>query len=149
MLPGEITGYAGDENCHCCNYSWATALACTESDSMGDELTPMCEACVKIFEAEVISQKFDCTWCKNATYTPVPVRPIRDPDEGSHGPVYWLCDKHRSSLIDHHRQEDEKWEEEEENDWVDDEPSCSTCYDDPLHFMDGSDVGDCPSCRGV
>jgi hypothetical protein len=60
-----------------------------ETDSMGAELCDMCaECCAEYKKHAADGQCGGCDWCnKEAT----DLRPFRDTDEGSSGPVYQVC----------------------------------------------------------
>jgi len=60
-----------------------------ETDSFGCEMYDLCQECFdaeKKAEAEPDIGK--CDWCKTDEQA---LRPRRDIDEGSHGPVYYVC----------------------------------------------------------
>lgn len=114
----------------------AVKIVVGETDSFGSEYHPLCQ---KHLDADQEKEPWcpsTCDWCKKGADK---TSPTRDPDEGSNGPVYWVCSPCKVKMIDHSLEE-EDYEEE------DDEPFCSVCLDDPLEFMDGSTVGACPSC---
>ena len=58
-----------------------------ETDSFGCEMYDLCQEC---FEAERKAEADigECDWCKAKDQ---PLRPRRDIDEGTHGPVYYVC----------------------------------------------------------
>jgi hypothetical protein len=62
-----------------------------ETDSFGSEMIDMCEECYNAFlkEQQEADHSGHCDWCK--THKPR-VRPRRDFEEGSAGPVYQVCD---------------------------------------------------------
>ena len=60
-----------------------------ESDSLGAELIDMCQACYDKYLAEIEEPEAkNCDWCNCLT---MDIKPTRDPDEGSCGPVYYVC----------------------------------------------------------
>lgn len=62
-----------------------------ETDSFGYESEDMCQSCLDAYKKSVeeADHSGTCDWCK--THEPL-VRPTRDYDEGSYGPVYYLCE---------------------------------------------------------
>lgn len=67
----------------------ATHRIVGECDSMGSELIDMCEHCYAEYLKELQEPEAGtCDWCKCTT---IDIKPIRDPDEGSCGPVYYVC----------------------------------------------------------
>ena len=91
-LPGEIRKcVSSKETCdHGDCEMLATHKVCIESDSFGDEWAYYCDEHLSQYmsrdDEPVIG---DCDWC---TAVDVPLSPRRDVDEGSHGPVYMVCD---------------------------------------------------------
>ncbi len=74
-----------------------------ECDSMGSELYDLCQECVdqEKARAEEAAKNPEPNWCDHCkAFIPEPVAPTRDPEEGSCGPVYYLCASHRKSLFD-------------------------------------------------
>jgi hypothetical protein len=61
-----------------------------ETDSFGSEMYDCCEECYRELRAEMaaLQEAFPCDYCKVPSSDR---RPIRDPDEGMCGPVYYVC----------------------------------------------------------
>ena len=86
MLPGQTTGLVEPCQCERCDKP-ATVRFCTESDSFGDELTPMCGECADEYQNKP-PLEMDCDFCKKLAV----VHPMRDTlEEGTHGRVYYVC----------------------------------------------------------
>lgn len=60
-----------------------------DTDSFGAEYEYFCQHCYEEYKKEISVSHMDgsCDYCK----TVASLRPTRDPDEGTHGPVYWIC----------------------------------------------------------
>lgn len=58
-----------------------------ETDSFGSELNDMCDECYEELKKNP-NPTGTCDWCKTPD---VSLRPRRDYDEGTHGPVYHVC----------------------------------------------------------
>lgn len=58
-----------------------------ETDSFGCEMHDLCRECADA-ERNVEPDIGECDWCKAPEQT---LRPRRDIDEGSYGPVYYVC----------------------------------------------------------
>lgn len=70
-----------------------------ETDSFGAEYSDMCQACYDAYKARREEAKPEvqcCDFCDSVSDT---VRPFRDPDEGSCGPVYLVCQPCRSQAL--------------------------------------------------
>lgn len=65
-----------------------------ETDSFGAEWIDMCEEC---YAAHLVDDTPTVTVCDRCRGK-LPTKPWRDPDEGSTGPVYWVCDDCRKKL---------------------------------------------------
>lgn len=75
----------------------ATVRIQGETDSFGCEYTYLCKSCHEIVKEidEYTTDKHsedlqECDWCKKETKLKF-IRPTRDIDEGSNGPVYDVC----------------------------------------------------------
>ncbi|MCO9048778.1 hypothetical protein [Acinetobacter sp. UC24323] len=86
----------------------AVSRICVEADSFGAEYSNMCQECLDEYKAHKKqklndpSQWEQCPRCK----TLIPeLSSYRDPDEGSHGPVYQRCSDCVSKFW-------KRWEEE-------------------------------------
>lgn len=116
-LPNHFVPIYDDEwGTNCDEHSERKAIKriCVEADSFGAEYSNMCQECLDEFNAYK-QQKIDdpeqwdtCPHCKNL----VPqLSSFRDPDEGSHGPVYHRCPDCVSAF----------WRRWEEENYCDDE----------------------------
>ena len=79
----------------------AAAAMIAETDSLGSEVHHYCEDCIKAIEEEREKNNSEdelkyCDHCKGMVKG---VRPMRDPEEGSCGRLYYLCEQHRSVLL--------------------------------------------------
>ena len=65
------------------------------------EVHHYCEDCIKAIEEEreKSSSEDELKYCDHCEAQSKDVRPMRDPEEGSCGRLYYLCQKHRSALI--------------------------------------------------
>lgn len=96
-LPNQSVSIEDDEwgtNCHNHPERPAVRRVCVEADSFGAEYSNMCQECSDQYTAYKEQKRNDesqweqCPRCK----TLVPeLSSYRDPDEGSHGPVYSRC----------------------------------------------------------
>lgn len=99
MLPGQTTSVEvndpwGTECCSCDQP--ATVKMCTEADSFGEEFEVYCQPCYDVYkkaqeEAEETSES-PCDSCRG-TFLTATMHYYRNIDEGSHGPVYHVCEK--------------------------------------------------------
>lgn len=109
LLPASVAIHNGYGSiCEDCNEPAVTTLV-GETDSFGSEFHPLCQkhkdeyivARDKEQEDEENNPTGCCDWCKRSH---VKVRPHRDFEEGSCGPVYDVCDaciaKEQASLDD-------------------------------------------------
>ena len=99
-LPGQVLATPGSArwewlvkewgaNCNCGQP--ATVMIQGETDSYGYEGMPSCAACAEKHAAAPTDGT--CDWCKKWVAR---TAPIRDIDEGSDGPVYYVCGTCRS-----------------------------------------------------
>lgn len=89
-LPGSIHPLPADTRCDAHPNELAIVRLQGETDSFGCEYVCMCGEChAKYLKdiAELRTQKSQCQWCRRLST----LRPYRDPDEGSYGPVYNVC----------------------------------------------------------
>ena len=79
----------------------AKAAMICETDSFGSEVHHYCEDCIKAIEEEreKSNSEDELKYCDHCEAQSKDVRPMRDPEEGSCGRLYYLCQKHRSALI--------------------------------------------------
>ena len=75
--------------------------------SIISEVHHYCEDCIKAIEEEreKNSSSDELKYCDHCKGDAKDVKPIRDADEGSCGPVYYLCTHHRQKLIDFNSQD--------------------------------------------
>lgn len=95
-LPGKLLNPKPNTPCdeHTDRPSVKTVVG--ETDSFGSELIDMCQECFDRYqkECEEIAQSpKNCDWCKTLDVC----QPMRDIDEGSSGPVYYVCKGCRQS----------------------------------------------------
>lgn len=102
-LPGHVRLIRAGDECPCqydeCKEA-ATHEYLTEADSMGEEWLPLCSSHLEQFKKDVAEAGdviATCDWCKAEG---VAVAPFRDFEEGSHGPVYDVCEVCRGKSID-------------------------------------------------
>lgn len=89
MLPGQTKPYSGPAvTCYTCEEKPATVKYCVESDSFGDEVDLLCAECIKERKGDGKTPGI----CDRCSADVEHVTPVRDMAEGSHGPVYQLCD---------------------------------------------------------
>jgi hypothetical protein len=88
-LPGQHHTVPKGTMCDVCQERPAAVRVQGETDSFGAELNDFCEACYDRAKAEDDALKCgSCEWCHKASND---LRPTRDYDEGSCGPVYRVC----------------------------------------------------------
>ena len=59
-----------------------------ETDSFGCEMIDMCTDCFTRYQQQANQHSGTCDWCKTHAEH---LRARRDMDEGTHGPVYYVC----------------------------------------------------------
>ena len=90
-LPGSIHNLSATttHTCDCHEDRAAVAMIQGETDSFGAEYDYVCQDCLDEY---INSDKEDdvgyCDWCRTGE---VVLKPVRDIDEGTHGPVYHCC----------------------------------------------------------
>ena len=79
----------------------AVAAMIAETDSHGSEVHHYCEDCIKAIEEEQEknNSEDELKYCDHCEAQSKDVRPMRDPEEGSCGRLYYLCEQHRSVLL--------------------------------------------------
>lgn len=71
-----------------------------ETDSFGSELVDMCQECYDAMLAAENTVREGGEWCEHCKgFVNEKTHATRDPEEGSAGPVYYLCAKHRRSML--------------------------------------------------
>lgn len=102
-LPGHVRLIRVGDECPCqydeCKEQ-ATHEYCTAADSMGEEWLPLCSNHLEQWQKDVAEAGdviATCDWCKAEG---VVVAPFRDFEEGTHGPVYDVCEVCRGKSID-------------------------------------------------
>ena len=105
-LPGHVRELRPEDQCPCqydeCK-AHATHEFCTEADSFGAEWLPLCETHIEQFRIDAAQDCIaSCDWCKAEN---VVVAPFRDFEEGTHGPVYDVCEVCRGKAIDRANEE--------------------------------------------
>lgn len=92
-LPGSGHAVPKDSVCDLHPDRPATSRIQGETDSFGSEMHDLCAECAGRFRQAMNSPEARtgrCSWCKQDA---TDLRPRRDIDEGSHGPVYDICGK--------------------------------------------------------
>lgn len=84
-LPGSRHRLPEGATCDDCGKS-AEIRVQGETDSFGSEMADLCRSCWEATKAEDTSGH--CDWCKKRAEV---LMPRRDVDEGSCGPVYYVC----------------------------------------------------------
>lgn len=101
-LPGDIVTPPYASVCDTHPSVKAVASIIGETDSFGSETQEVCQECLKAHKEQVKQDKLDpatymdCDGCGTSDAT---VKPARDPDEGSCGPVYYWCKKCRTDAF--------------------------------------------------
>lgn len=108
ILPGSLLSLPKNAMCDTEGHVTTPAVknVVGECDSMGHESILMCQACYDKYRAEVAASATEeqhCDWC-NAMKTDV--KPYRDFEEGSYGPVYSVC---RDCRVKHAKYIDENY----------------------------------------
>lgn len=79
-----------------------------ETDSFGCEMHDLCRPCWEQERKANASMSGPCDWCRKDANV---LRPVRDPDEGMCGPVYYACAPCRGRLYDELAREAERYGE--------------------------------------
>lgn len=103
FLPGDVIRPAG-RTCDKHPERAAIKSIVGETDSFGSETTEVCQECLDEHNAAMRKQRenpdpekfLDCESCGTRDKT---VKPCRDPEEGSHGPVYHWCGPCRKEVF--------------------------------------------------
>lgn len=103
-LPGDIIAPAGK---HCGQHVDRLAVKSIvgETDSFGSETKEVCQACLDEHNAEQRAQRANpdpSTFieCESCSVTDGTVKPVRDPEEGRAGPLYYWCKKCTKEVMD-------------------------------------------------
>ena len=105
-LPGSRSTPRDDEwGLNCLNHPDVLAVVriCTESDSFGSEYENYCQECMDQPMPEDEEVEEEC--CPECGLMNGPIYPYRDPDEGSHGRVYYQCKVCQTTRADILREE--------------------------------------------
>ena len=86
----------------------AVARVQGETDSFGAEMYDMCQECLDEYKAN-LDNSGTCDWCKKEFPK---LRPKRDIEEGSSGPVYYVCDECIEAYDKRMREEAEEYEDD-------------------------------------
>lgn len=98
-LPGAISPAPKNTTCDDCDRP-AFKRVQGETDSFGAEYFDLCKEHYKQY-TEGDAPVGICDWCKADNE----LKPIRDPDEGQAGPVYYVCDSCRTNFYDNMSEE--------------------------------------------
>jgi len=101
-LPGQSLAVPKDMMCDDHPDRPATHRIVGETDSMGSELIDWCDECYNKYLEFKNNPENNTGSCDHCHCSGVRLTPTRDPDEGSCGPVYDLCDGCRQRLRDYH-----------------------------------------------
>jgi hypothetical protein len=98
-LPGDVLKLPKGATCDCGKAAIVNIQG--ETDSFGYEENFMCQGCYDKYKTQVKEKKEQtCDWCKYIAIC----NPIRDYDEGMHGPVYYVCvpckDRHNAKMME-------------------------------------------------
>lgn len=105
--------------CDVCKTALANVRIQGETDSMGSEMADYCIACLgQAEEADVDSGISNCERCGAVER----LRPIRDIEEGTTGPIYWYCTPCHERFTKEMR-DDWCTEDEDDYDYYDEEES--------------------------
>lgn len=112
-LPGSVHALADGAACDSHPDRPAVRRIQGETDSFGCEMMDLCAECLaEIHRHAKRDRSGRCDWCKRGA---ADLRAKRDWEEGSHGPVYYVCGtcsaKHDKRVLDHEdwMRENEGW----------------------------------------
>ena len=116
-LPNQIEPLS-DDVVYICNNSDcvddATYSYCVEADSMGAEYEYYCDEHIEEINQAQPSTLGTCEWCQ---LEDVLLTPVRDIEEGTHGPVYWVCsDCKKQQVISDKDEDDDEDQDLDEDD---------------------------------
>jgi hypothetical protein len=115
-LPGSVHAGKVGAICEYCNKP-ATKQLQGETDSFSYEMHDICDECLAATKAKELWYKDHCCdWCHHSTDN---IQPTRDYDEGSNGPVYYVCASCRAKKAQKDREELE-WTQEDLPEYADD-----------------------------
>lgn len=87
-LPGQTIKPDPNEVCETHSDRPATHCIVGETDSFGSEFMHLCTECFTKTKQQIENpEPRNCDWCKTLDIC----KPMRDIDEGSSGPVYYVC----------------------------------------------------------
>lgn len=115
-LPGAHYGVPAGTMCDDHPDRPATHRVQGETDSFGCEMHDLCDDCYVEYKAGGEYSPDKCDWCKQQADN---IRPTRDYDEGTCGPVYYVCKACRDRR-DKEAQEEDSYYDDYYDDW--DEP---------------------------
>lgn len=92
-LPGAISPAPKNTTCDNCDKP-AFKRVQGETDSFGAEYLDLCKEHYEHITAD--NTVGECDWCG----VDEKLQPIRDPEEGQSGPVYYVCDSCRTKFFD-------------------------------------------------
>lgn len=100
-LPGTLLKLPENQTCDDHPDRLAVVRVQAETDSFGYEAIDWCDECFNKYKSEKENPEFNIS-CDHCHAVDVKTTPTRDPDEGSCGPVYHLCDGCLKKLRDYH-----------------------------------------------
>lgn len=102
-----------------------------ETDSFGAELHDMCSECYDEHKKALAEERETLQFCEGCNTEQKDVRPVRDPDEGMAGPLYYRCAACRKRMYDAFSAGDED----------DHSSDCNPRYDDSYDDEEPEDYG--------
>lgn len=103
VKPGAEFKPLNNEMCHQHLDRKAIAIRQGETDSFGCEHEGLCLQCYEEWQVERTKPKSG--WCDLHHGQGSDIKPYRDPDEGTQGPVYQACGECRKANIQYHNEE--------------------------------------------
>lgn len=100
-LPGQELKVPEDMMCDEHADRPATHRIVGETDSFGSELIDWCDECFNNYKAAKENPEYNLN-CDHCHAVDCKTTATRDPDEGSCGPIYHLCDNCLKNLRDYH-----------------------------------------------
>lgn len=143
ILPGAKRSLHGDEDENFCEHEDCNEKACGkvagEVDSMGVEWEFYCENHIneRVDAIRNTEEVGSCEWCGEESDN---LRPYRDIDEGSNGPVYDVCPSCRQKQSDRVSEELDSYPDEEDDGvWPVDDDGAADDLDPDSDLFDTDD----------
>lgn len=103
-LPGQLLKVPEGMMCDDHENRPASYRVVGETDSFGSELIDWCDECYKKYLLSKENPEYNIS-CDHCQAVDCKTTATRDPDEGSCGPIYYLCDNCLKNLRDYHNDE--------------------------------------------